>query len=58
MPATRSLAGLFTLDRIDEHTWSGPTDGLRLPQLFGGQLVAQSLVAAASGVPDDKTVHW
>ena len=54
MPSTRSLATLFTLDRVEEHTWSGPTGGLRLPRLFGGQLVAQSLVAATSDVPDSR----
>ncbi|KAA1380898.1 acyl-CoA thioesterase II [Aeromicrobium fastidiosum] len=50
------LADLFDLDRLDDDTWVGPTDGVRLPQLFGGQLVAQSVVAAGRSV-DDKDVH-
>jgi acyl-CoA thioesterase-2 len=50
------LAELFDLDRHDDDTWVGRTDGLRLPQLFGGQLVGQSVVAAAASV-DGKDVH-
>lgn len=48
-PASRTqadLTALFTLERCDDHRWRGHNDPLPLPQLFGGQLVAQSLVAA------------
>lgn len=57
MPVTVSLVDLFDLQRCDDDVWTGRTDGLRLPQVFGGQLVAQSLVAAGASVDDDKDVH-
>lgn len=56
MQATSSLTELFTLERSDDDTWIGPTDGVRLPQLFGGQLVGQSIIAAGASV-EDKLVH-
>ncbi|MGJ9422574.1 acyl-CoA thioesterase [Aeromicrobium sp. CF3.5] len=54
--ATTGLAELFVLDRTEDDVWTGRTDGLRLPQLFGGQLVGQSIIAAGSSV-EGKTVH-
>lgn len=56
MQGTVGLAELFELDQVDHDTWVGPTDGVRLPQLFGGQLVGQSLIAAAADV-EDKDIH-
>lgn len=56
MQATSSLTTLFTLEQSDDDTWVGPTDGVRLPQLFGGQLVGQSIIAAGASV-EDKLVH-
>lgn len=54
--STLGLAALFELDRVGDDTWLGRTDGMRLPQLFGGQLVGQSIVAAGASV-EGKTVH-
>lgn len=59
MPAQRQAVGLgelFDLGRAGHDTWTGRTDGLPLPQLFGGQLVGQSIIAAAASV-DGKDVH-
>ncbi len=53
---TRGLAELFDLQRTGQDSWVGLTDGMRLPQLFGGQLVGQSIVAAAASV-EGKSVH-
>ncbi len=53
---TVGLADLFTLDRTGDDTWTGRTDGLRLPQLFGGQLVGQSIMAAGASV-EGTSVH-
>lgn len=53
---TLGFAELFDLERTDEDTWIGRNDGMRLPQLFGGQLVGQSIVAASASV-EDKLVH-
>lgn len=47
---TAGLADLFDLVQDSTDTWIGPTDGVKLPQLFGGQLVAQSIVAAGRSV--------
>ena len=57
MRGTMSLVELFDLHRSGHDVWTGRTDGLRLPQLFGGQLVGQSLVAAGASVDDGKDVH-
>lgn len=57
MHATVGLAELFALDRAGTDTWVGRTDGVRLPQLFGGQLVGQSLVAAGGSIEDGKALH-
>lgn len=56
MQATSSLTELFALEQSGEDTWVGRTDGVRLPQLFGGQLVGQSIIAADASV-DGKLVH-
>lgn len=56
MQGTIGLAELFTLECTDDDTWVGRTDGIRLPQLFGGQLVAQSIIAAGATVVDT-SVH-
>ena len=54
--ATLDLVDLFDLAADGPDTWMGRTDGLRLPQLFGGQLVGQSIVAAGRTVTG-ATVH-
>lgn len=55
-PRARGLAELFDLQRPGQDTWVGLTDGMRLPQLFVGQLVGQSIVAAGASV-EVKSVH-
>ncbi len=57
METTLDLPSLLALERRDARTWVGVTDAVRLPRLFGGQLVAQSIVAAGSSVPPDREVH-
>lgn len=56
MQGTVGLTALFELDRVGDDTWLGRTDGIRLPQLFGGQLVGQSVIAAGASV-ENKSVH-
>ena len=51
------LASLFDLEQVDEEVWNGRSDVLDLPQLFGGQLVGQSLVAAGRSAGPRLTVH-
>lgn len=56
MQKTTGLGELFTLEPSGHDTFIGQTDGVNLPQLFGGQLVGQSVMAAGATV-DDKVVH-
>ena len=51
------LAELLDPVRLDEHDWLARADDIRLPQLFGGQLIAQSLVAAGRTAGPDAEVH-
>jgi len=48
---------IFDLVQVGPDTWDGPLDGVKLPQLFGGQLVAQSIVAAGRSVPEKFLPH-
>ncbi len=52
-----ALASVLDIRPDGPGAWLGHTDGVRLPQLFGGQLVGQSIVAAGNDVPDDRLVH-
>lgn len=51
------LADLFLLEPVEVNTWQTPVLDLGMPQAFGGQLVAQSLVAASRVVTPGKAVH-
>ena len=53
----RDLTALFDLERVDRQTWLGRSDTLDLPQVFGGQLVGQSIVAAGRSVGAGMRVH-
>ncbi|WP_370617414.1 acyl-CoA thioesterase [Mumia sp. Pv 4-285] len=52
-----TLAGLFDLEQTGADTWLGASDVIPLPQLFGGQLVAQSIVAGGRSAGEAKRVH-
>lgn len=56
MQGILGLTDLLDLERADADTWTGRTDGIPLPQLFGGQLVGQSLMAAGASV-EGQDVH-
>ncbi|HET7799343.1 MAG TPA: acyl-CoA thioesterase domain-containing protein [Humibacillus xanthopallidus] len=51
------LVDLLDLRRESETTWLGRTDTVRLPHLYGGQLVAQSVVAAGRTAGEERPVH-
>ena len=51
------LTSLLDLERIDEDRWLGPVDPVDLPQLYGGLLVAQSLVAGGLSCDPRARVH-
>ncbi len=50
----RSLAKLFTLDRLNADTFRGPLGPHVKARLFGGQILGQALAAAAATVPADR----
>lgn len=43
--------------RTSEDIFTGPSQWMPLGRVFGGQVLAQSLVAAMRTVPDDRSVH-
>jgi acyl-CoA thioesterase-2 len=43
--------------RTSEDIFTGPSQWMPLGRVFGGQVLAQSLVAAMRTVPDERTVH-
>lgn len=51
------LIALFDLVQTGENTFRGPVPKTRMQRLFGGQVLAQTLVAAAMTVPDDRLIH-
>ncbi|MGH1561216.1 acyl-CoA thioesterase [Mumia sp. DW29H23] len=52
-----TLEALFALEQTSPRTWTGTSDVVQLPQLFGGQLVGQSIVAAGRSAGEEKRVH-
>lgn len=58
MPATVSdLISLFDITQVDEWEFRGPHPDTLFQRLFGGQVLAQTLVAAIRTVPEDRPVH-
>ena len=51
------LVGLFDLERIELDVFRGHSRDLGTGRIFGGQVLAQSLVAARRTVPDDRPAH-
>lgn len=52
-----SLLALFELRQIDDCVWEAPQPDTLFQRLFGGQVLAQTLVAAARSVPEGRIVH-
>ena len=51
------LTSTFDLERLDERTWLGSSDDLDLPQMFGGQLIGQSIIAGGRSIGPELRVH-
>ena len=51
------LVDLLTLESIEENLFRGRSQDLGFRQLFGGQVLGQSLSAASQTVEDDRHVH-
>ena len=59
-PLAGLLAALNLTDtgaRTSEDIFTGPSQWMPLGRVFGGQVLAQSLVAAMRTIPDDRFVH-
>ncbi|MGY4675954.1 acyl-CoA thioesterase domain-containing protein [Ursidibacter arcticus] len=61
IPTTHSalshLIQLLTLERLDDGLFRGESEDLGFPQVFGGQVVAQSLMAAMQVVENGRELH-
>jgi acyl-CoA thioesterase-2 len=51
------VVGLLDLERIEADLFRGRQPAVSLQRVFGGQVAAQALVAAARTVPADRPVH-
>lgn len=51
------LLALFEIQQVDENVWEGPQPDTYFQRLFGGQVLAQTLVAAARSVSPERVVH-
>ncbi|MFE9659856.1 acyl-CoA thioesterase II [Streptomyces sp. NPDC005955] len=56
-PALQSLLDLLDLEQIEENIFRGRSHPSVVPRVFGGQVAAQSLVAAGRTVPVDRPAH-
>lgn len=57
MSALQQLIQLFQLTSLGNSKFQGESQDLGLPQVFGGQVMAQSLVAAMQVAGDDRWLH-
>ncbi|MCL2897585.1 acyl-CoA thioesterase II [Brenneria tiliae] len=55
--ALKNLLDLLNLEKIEEGLFRGQSDDLGLRQVFGGQVVSQSLSAAKQTVPTERGIH-
>ena len=56
-PALQDLLALLDLERIEENIFRGENRNLGSRRVFGGQVLAQALVAAGRTVEADRPVH-
>ena len=58
MPYTvQDLVALLDLERIEHNLYRGQNRDIGTGRIFGGQVLAQALVAAQRTVPDDRSAH-
>ncbi|MDH2997948.1 acyl-CoA thioesterase II [Pasteurellaceae bacterium LFhippo2] len=57
MSALSRLIDLLTLERLDDRLFRGKSEDLGLPQVFGGQVIAQGLMAAMQVVEVERELH-
>ncbi|MGC7560675.1 acyl-CoA thioesterase II [Pasteurella sp. PK-2025] len=52
-----NLIELLQLEKLDDFLFRGNSEDLGLPQVFGGQVIAQALSAAMQVAPSDRLLH-
>lgn len=52
-----TLLALLHLEKLEDGLFRGQSEDLGLPQVFGGQVVAQALYAARQTVPEGRRAH-
>ena len=57
MTPLEEVVGLLDLERVEADLFLGRQPAVSLQRVFGGQVAAQALVAAARTVPEDRPVH-
>src|SRR5699024_7144597 len=55
--ALSGIAHILGIEQIDRDIYRGPVVASELPRTFGGQVAAQTLVAATRTVPEGYDVH-
>lgn len=53
----KSLLNLLTLEKIDENIYRGQSEATDWGRVYGGQVIAQALSAAAQQVAPDRHIH-
>jgi len=57
MSQYQKLLDILTLDRVNDLTFKGLTIDIGSPQVYGGQVLSQSLQAAGATVDNDRHIH-
>ena len=57
MSQYQNLLDILTLEQLNELTFKGLTIDIGSPQVYGGQVLSQSLQSAAYTVPEDRHLH-
>lgn len=52
-----NLLALLSLEKLDQGLYRGNSQNLKLPQVFGGQVIAQALSATKDTLSDPRPVH-
>jgi acyl-CoA thioesterase II len=55
--AVANLMDLFALEEVEPDLYRVSTGDARGERLFGGQVIAQAMMAALKSAPDDKVIH-
>ncbi|CAN5529372.1 acyl-CoA thioesterase II [soil metagenome] len=56
-PILQEFVDLLALEQLEVNLFRGQNRHLGWPRVYGGQVLAQGLVAAGRTVPEDRTVH-